>query len=99
MKAEKKVVPFPAGPRAREREGLEFLPVALENVKRAPSPMGRAIGATLIALFVLALGWASLGHVDIVATAPGKIIPTGYSKLIQPFETGGAHAILVTNGQ
>jgi membrane fusion protein, hemolysin D len=99
MKAEKKVVPFPAGPRSRDREELEFLPAALEIVETPPSPTGRAIGATLIALFVLALGWACLGHVDIVATAPGKIIPAGYSKVIQPFETGVVHAILVTNGQ
>jgi hemolysin D len=99
MKAEKKVLPFPVGPRSRDREELEFLPAALEIVETPPSPTGRAIGATLIALFVLALGWASIGHVDIVATAPGKIIPTGYSKVIQPFETGVVHAILVANGQ
>lgn len=99
MKAEKKVVPFPAGPKPRDREELEFLPAALEIVETPPSPIGRAIGATVIGLFVLAFAWASLGHVDIVATAPGKIIPTGYSKLIQPFETGVVHAILVTNGQ
>jgi hemolysin D len=99
MKAEKKVLPFPVGARSRDREELEFLPAALEIVETPPSPTGRAIGATLIALFVLALGWASLGHVDIVATAPGKIIPTGYSKVIQPFETGVVHAILVANGQ
>src|SRR5580693_5964790 len=99
MKAEKKVVPFPAGPKPRDREELEFLPAALEIVETPPSPIGRAIGATLIGLFVLTLAWASLGHVDIVATAPGKIIPTGYSKVIQPFETGVVHAILVANGQ
>src|SRR5580692_8932999 len=99
MKAEKKVVPFPAGPKPRDREELEFLPAALEIVETPPSPLGRAIGATLIGLFVLALAWASLGHVDIVATAAGKIIPPGYSKVIQPFETGVVHAILVTNGQ
>ena len=99
MKAEKKVVPFPAGPKPRDREELEFLPAALEIVETPPSPLGRAVGATLIGLFVLALAWASLGHVDIVATAAGKIIPTGYSKVIQPFETGVVHAILVTNGQ
>ena len=99
MKAEKKVVPFPAGPKPRDREELEFLPAALEIVETPPSPTGRAIGGTVIGLFVLALAWASLGHVDIVATAPGKIIPTGYSKVIQPFETGVVHAILVTNGQ
>jgi len=99
MKAEKKVVPFPAGAKPRDREELEFLPAALEIVETPPSPLGRAIGATLIGLFMLALAWASLGHVDIVATAAGKIIPTGYSKVIQPFETGVVHAILVTNGQ
>src|ERR1700733_15205314 len=99
MKPAMKVVPFPASPKPRDREELEFLPAALEIVETPPSPTGRAIGATLIALFVLALGGASLGHVDIVATAPGKIIPTGYSKVIQPFETGVVHAILVANGQ
>jgi len=99
MKAEKKVLPFRAGPNARDREELEFLPAALEIVETPASPLGRAIGASLMGLLVLGLGWASLGHVDIVATAPGKIIPTGYSKVIQPFETGVVHAILVTNGQ
>jgi hemolysin D len=105
MKPEMKVVPFPAGgkPRdrdkLREREELAFLPAALEIVETPPSPIGRAIGATLIALFVLALAWASLGHVDIVATATGKIIPTGHSKVIQPFETGVVRSIRVANGQ
>lgn len=92
-------MPFPAGPKPRDREELEFLPAALEIVETPPSPLGRAIGTTVIGLFILALAWASLGHVDIVATAPGKIIPTGHSKVIQPFETGVVHAILVSNGQ
>jgi hemolysin D len=99
MKAEMKVVPFPAGSKPRDREELAFLPAALEIVETPPSPLGRATGATLIGLFVLGVAWASLGHVDIVATAPGKIIPTGYSKVIQPFETGVVRAILVANGQ
>ena len=99
MKPEKKVVPFPAAPKPRDREELAFLPAALEIVETPPSPAGRAISATLIALFVLGLAWASLGHVDIVATATGKIIPTGYSKVIQPFETGVVRAIRVANGQ
>ena len=99
MKAEMKVVPFPASPKPRDREELAFLPAALEIVETPPSPIGRAIGMTLIGLFVLALAWASLSHVDIVATATGKIIPTGHSKVIQPFETGVVSAILVANGQ
>jgi membrane fusion protein, hemolysin D len=99
MKSEAKVVPFPAAPKPREAEELAFLPAALEIVETPPSPIGRAIGATIIALFVLALAWATLGHVDIVATATGKIIPTCRSKVIQPFETGVVRAIRVANGQ
>src|SRR5262250_2255322 len=55
----------------------EFLPAALEIIETPASPAGRAIGGTIIAFFVLALTWAVLGWVDIVATAPGKIVPTG----------------------
>jgi hemolysin D len=99
MKAEKKVLPFPMRPKSREREELAFLPAALEIVETPPSPTGRAIAATLVALFVLALAWASLSHVDIVATATGRIIPTGHSKVIQPFETGVVRAIHVSDGQ
>src|SRR6516164_4998410 len=98
MKPDKKVVPFPGGPN-RDRDELAFLPAALEIVETPPSPIGRAIGATLIALFTIALIWACLGEVDIVATATGRIIPTGYSKVIQPFETGVVRAIRVTDGQ
>src|SRR5580692_8327037 len=93
------VISFPGGREAREKEELAFLPAALEIVETPPSPIGRAIGVTLIALFCLALVWASLGRVDIVASAPGKIVPTGRSKVIQPFETGVVRAIHVKDGQ
>ncbi|SED87114.1 hemolysin D [Rhizobiales bacterium GAS191] len=82
-----------------QRDELAFLPAALEIVETPPSPTGRAIAITLIALFCLALAWASLGQVDIVASAPGKIVPTGRSKVIQPFETGVVRAIHVKDGQ
>ena len=50
-------------------------------------------------LFCLALLWACFGTVDIVATASGKIVPSGRTKLIQPFETGVVRAIHVRDGQ
>ena len=90
---------FRQRPKQRDREALEFLPAAQELVETPPSPIGRAIGVTIMAAFVLALAWASLSHVDIVAVAPGKIIPTGYSKVIQPFEIGVVRAIRVADGQ
>src|SRR6516164_2615680 len=83
----------------RARDEFAFLPAALEIVATPPSPIGRAIGATVIALFCVALAWASFGTVDIVATAPGKIIPSGRTKVIQPFETGVVRAIHVRDGQ
>ena len=95
----KNVVPLPPGPNRRDKHQLAFLPAALEIVETPPSPIGRAIGVTIIALFGLALAWASLGEVDIIAAAPGKIIPGGRTKVIQPFETGVVRAIHVRDGQ
>ena len=95
----KNVVPLPPGPNRRDKHQLAFLPAALEIVETPPSPIGRAIGVTIIALFGLALAWASLGEVDIIAAAPGKIIPSGRTKVIQPFETGVVRAIHVRDGQ
>src|SRR5438105_6901671 len=95
----RKVVAFPRGPNRRDRHELAFLPAALEIVETPPSPIGRAIGVTIIALFALGVAWASLGKVDIIASASGKIIPTGRTKVIQPFETGVVRAIHVRDGQ
>ena len=97
--ATKNIVTFPLTRERRERDELAFLPAALEIVETPPSPIGRAIGATLIALFGLALIWASVGHVDIVASASGKVVPSGRVKLIQPFETGVVRAIHIHDGQ
>src|SRR6267142_1832417 len=78
---------------------LEFLPAALEIVETPASPAGRAIGATVILVFCVALAWASWSTVDIVASAPGKIIPNGRTKVVQPFEIGVVRAIRVRDGQ
>ncbi|MGY4575229.1 HlyD family type I secretion periplasmic adaptor subunit [Bradyrhizobium sp. USDA 3256] len=97
--ASRNIVAFPRRePRRREQE-IAFLPAALEIAESPPSPIGRAIGACIIAVFCIALVWATLGSVDIVASATGKIVPGGRTKLIQPFETGVVRAISVRDGQ
>src|SRR5207249_4654571 len=100
MTSAKKVIEFPKKKEIR-RGAYEtaFLPAALEVVETPPSPVGRAIGAAIIAFFCVALVWAAVGTVDIVATASGKILPSGRTKLIQPFETGVVRAIHVRDGQ
>jgi hemolysin D len=91
--------PQPQKPRARNKGELAFLPAALEIVETPPPPLAGAIGAAIIAVFCLAIAWASIGRVDIVAIAPGKIIPSERTKVIQPFETGVVRAIHVSDGQ
>ena len=77
----------------------EFLPAVLEIQDAPPSPIGRAILWTILTLFAAGAVWATFGWIDIVATAQGKIIASGYSKTIQPYETGVIAAIHVQDGQ
>src|SRR5438105_3925290 len=67
---------------SRGQDELAFLPAALEIVETPPSPLGHAIGVTIIAMFSVALAWACFGHIDIVATATGKIVPSGRTKVV-----------------
>ena len=94
----RRVIPFR---RTHQRRGeeLAFLPAALEIVETPPSPIGRAIGVTIILLFCAALVWAWWGTIDIVASATGKIVPSGRTKVIQPFETGVVRSIRAQDGQ
>jgi hemolysin D len=91
--------PAPAAyPRARGDTARQFLPASLEILETPASPVGRAIGGTIILFFAIAVAWSIFGHVDIIATASGKIVPTGRTKTIQPLETGIVSAIHVQDG-
>lgn len=97
MTIARRIVPFPDRYRRRDEE-TAFLPAALEVLERPPSPVGRATGMTIILLFCVALVWATVSRVDVVATAPGKIVVNGRTKVIQPAETGVVRAIHVRDG-
>ena len=84
---------------ARRDHETAFLPAALEIIETPASPIGRAIGATIIVLFCAVLAWASLCTVDIVTVAPGRIVPNDRTKVIQPVETGVVRAIHVRDGE
>jgi hemolysin D len=97
--AARTALPLPFRRPARGAIEREFLPAALEIVETPASPLGRAIGATIILFFVAAIAWACIGRVDIIATAAGRIVPSGRTKVVQPFETGVVRAIHVQDGQ
>jgi hemolysin D len=82
----------------RDDTARQFLPAALEILETPASPIGRAIGATLILFFALAIVWAVFSHVDIIATASGKVVPSGRTKTTQPLEAGTVSSILVQDG-
>jgi hemolysin D len=99
MKSAKNIVSFPRFSGSSKADETAFLPAALEIVETPASPVGRAVALTVMAIFCCAVGWASISHVDIVASASGKIVPSGGSKVIQPFEMGIVRAIHVHDGQ
>ena len=80
------------------RTELEFLPAALEIVETPPSPIGRALLWIIVSFFIIALTWSVIGRVDEVAVAPGKVIPSGYTKTVQAEDRGIVRKINVTNG-
>lgn len=77
----------------------EFLPAALELQDTPPNPLPRVILWTLMAAFLIALLWATLGRIDTVAVATGKVIPSTRAQIIQPVDTAVVRAIHVTDGQ
>ncbi|MBR2519259.1 MAG: HlyD family type I secretion periplasmic adaptor subunit [Selenomonadaceae bacterium] len=82
----------------REKE-TEFLPAILEVTETPPSPTGRLVMWSILALAVAALVWSFLGHINEVAVAAGKVIPSGQIKTIQVKNKGIIKEINVEEGQ
>lgn len=83
---------------ARNVSELEFLPAALELQESPPSPLGRFTLWAVMAMITIALIWSIVGKIEIVAVAPGKIIPSGQVKVIQASNIGRVKAIHVSDG-
>ncbi len=98
MKYAENILPFSSA-KSRRRDELAFLPAALEIVETPAPPLVGLMSGTIIALFCLALAWACLARIDIIASAQGKIVSNGRTKIIQPFETGVVREIRVHDGQ
>jgi hemolysin D len=83
----------------RLRNESDFLPATLALRDTPVHPAPRVAMGLIIALLAIALAWACLGKVDVVASAAGKIIPSGYVKNIQAENTAVVTAIHVSDGQ
>ena len=86
-----------AGP-TRLADEAAFLPAALSLQETPAHPAPRRLAWAICALFVIALAWAILGQVDIVAVAPGRIVVSERTKTIQPLEASVVKRVLVKDG-
>ena len=80
-------------------EALDFAPGLLAIQESPPSRMPRAVLYAVTSLLALLLIWAAIGHLDIVASAEGKLVPQTYLKLVQPADAGIVKEILVREGE
>lgn len=86
-------------PARRTADERAFLPAHLELTETPVSPTARWTMRIIIAFFCVALLWACLGKLDIVAVAPGKTVVDSRTKVVQPAEAGVVRRILVRDGQ
>lgn len=83
---------------SRLADEVAFLPAALSLQEMPAHPAPRRVAWTIMALFLIALVWSILGQVDIVAVAPGRIIVSERTKVIQPLDAGVVQRVLVKDG-
>lgn len=77
----------------------EFLPAVLEVTSTPASPVGRWTSILLCSFFTITVLWSIFGFMDIIATSPGKIIPSVPIQIIQPKQVGVIREIHVKEGQ
>lgn len=82
----------------RRRWEAEFLPPAIAIMETPSSPLPWMTAWMIIVIFCFALLWSYWGHIDIVAIAPGRVEPRGFSRVVQPLEAGRVAAIKVEEG-
>lgn len=78
---------------------IEFLPAASALERAPPLPLARAILWSILAFGAVAAGWATIGEVDIVSVAAGRIVPSDRVKRVQSLHTGRVRALYVSEGQ
>lgn len=86
-----------AGPR-RLADETAFLPAALCLQETPAHPAPRRAAGLICALFVIAILWAVIGEIDIVAVAPGRIVVSDRSKTLQPLEASVVKRVMVKDG-
>ena len=104
--APKQASPLAAAARVAERLGAriqadprDFQPEIVRLQESPPNPLGRRVLWVVLAFLAALILWATLGQLDIVAVAEGKLVPDTYLKIVQPADSGVVKEILVREGE
>jgi HlyD family secretion protein len=79
-------------------EARDFAPDLLTLQESPPSNLPRAALLLVVALLAALIAWAVWARLDIVATAPGRLVPASFTKVVQPAEPGVVSEVLVKDG-
>ena len=82
-----------------DRLKYEFMPSALEIAESPPSPVGKTVIWGIFIIMITAIIWSTIGRVDEVAVARGKVVPNGRIKVVQSLEEGIITGIYVDEGE
>lgn len=86
-------------PKRDRRLQYEFLPAAEEIIETPAAPFGAVVIWLTTILLALALAWAYLGQIDIVAVGNGRVSTEGSVKIVQSASYGVVKRITVQEGQ
>jgi HlyD family secretion protein len=87
------------GVAALSPEALDFAPGLLAIQESPPARLPRAVLYSVLALFGLLLLWSAIGHLEIIASASGRLVPHSYVQVVQPADGGIVKEILVREGE
>ena len=76
----------------------EFLPAVAMLEGEAASPLPRVVLWTVVSLMAALGAWITLGRLDVVAVAEGRLVPRSQLKIVQPAEGGVLRELLVAEG-
>lgn len=86
-------------PKRDRRLQYEFLPAAEEIIETPAAPFGAVVIWLTTILLVLALVWAYVGQIDIVAVGNGRVSTEGSVKVVQSASYGVVKRITTQEGQ
>lgn len=86
-------------PKRDRRLRYEFLPAAEEIIETPTAPFGAVVIWLTTILLALALAWAYLGQIDVVAVGNGRVSTEGSVKVVQSASYGVVKRITAQEGQ